>query len=42
MKRNYITPNTEMTILAANGIMKDALNIITGSGNAFDQSADID
>lgn len=42
MKRNYITPNTEMTILAANGIMQDALNIITASGNAFDQSVDID
>ena len=42
MKRNYITPNTEMTILAANGIMQDALSIITGSGTSFDQSVEID
>jgi len=43
MKRNYITPNTEMTILAANGIMLDALNIITGSGApTVDNAMDID
>jgi len=32
MKRNYITPNTEMINLGSNGIMEDALSIITGSG----------
>jgi len=32
MKRNYITPNTEMINLGSNGIMQDALSIITGSG----------
>ena len=31
MKKNYIAPNTEMTLLAANGIMQ-SLNIVTGSG----------
>ena len=31
MKKNYIVPNTEMTLLASNGIMQ-SLNIITGSG----------
>ena len=33
MKKNYIAPNTEMTLLASNGIMQ-SLNIITGSGAA--------
>ena len=31
MKKNYITPNTEMINLGSNGIMQ-SLNIITGSG----------
>ena len=31
MKKTYIIPNTEMTLLASNGIMQ-SLNIITGSG----------
>ena len=31
MKKTYIAPNTEMTLLASNGIMQ-SLNIITGSG----------
>ena len=30
MKKTYIIPNTEMTLLASNGIMQ-SLNIITGS-----------
>ena len=30
MKKTYIAPNTEMTLLASNGIMQ-SLNIITGS-----------
>ena len=42
MKKNYIAPNTEMTQFAANGIMQDALNIVTGSGTSFDQSSEID
>jgi hypothetical protein len=42
MKKNYIAPNTEMTLLASNGIMQ-SLNIITGSGApTVDQGADID
>ena len=31
MKKTYIIPNTEMTLLGSNGIMQ-SLNIITGSG----------
>ena len=31
MKKNYIAPNTEMTLLASNGIMQ-SLNVMTGSG----------
>lgn len=33
MKKNYIAPNTEMTLLASNGIMQ-SLQIMTGSGAA--------
>ena len=43
MKRNYITPNTEMIKLGSNGIMQDALSIITGSGApVVDNGNDID
>jgi len=43
MKRNYITPNTEMINLGSNGIMQDALSIITGSGApTVDNAMDID
>ena len=42
MKKNYIAPNTEMTQFAANGIMQDALSIVTGSGSTFDQKEEID
>ena len=43
MKRNYITPNTEMINLGSNGIMQDALSIITGSGApVVDNGNDID
>lgn len=42
MKKNYMTPNTEMINLGSNGIMQDALSIITGSGTSFDQSVEID
>ena len=31
MKKNYIAPNTEMTLLASYGIMQ-SLNVLTGSG----------
>ena len=37
-----MTPNTEMINLGSNGIMQDALSIITGSGTSFDQSVEID
>ncbi len=43
MKKNYIAPNTEMTQFAANGIMQDVLNIVTGSGApTVDNAMDID
>ena len=42
MKKNYIAPNTEMTLLASNGIMQ-SLNIITGSGApTINSGTDID
>lgn len=41
MKKNYMTPNTEMINLGSNGIM-ESLNIVTGSGTSFDQSVEID
>lgn len=42
MRKNYIAPNTEMTLLGANGIMQ-SLNIITGSGApTVDSGTDID
>ena len=39
MKKNYITPNTEMINLGSNGIMQ-SLNIITGSGAPTVDSGD--
>ena len=42
MKKNYIAPNTEMTLLASSGIMQ-SLNIITGYGApTVDSGTDID
>ncbi len=40
MKKNYIAPNTEMINLGSNGIMQDALSIITGSGAPTVDSGD--
>lgn len=41
MKKNYIAPMTENIQLAGDSMMQ-SLNIVTGSGQTWDQGQDID
>ena len=42
MKKTYIAPQTEMEVLASQGIMQQALGIMTGSSSEFSDVTEID